>query len=174
MIEMGFMLAIELSLEETERFILAVEQGTPFDCASDGATMRVKDGVMFCERVVSNPDMSLQTTAELAADLLLKAFKDAIEKQQPVETSFHFPTALTLGQGYKAMRALDEDDGTLSIVHKAGIFDIGEKTIRMTSNPQVSPTHKISGMLSMGAGPGERAYTRTMREKAIEHERSLS
>ena len=69
MIEMGFMLAIELSLEETERFILAVEQGLPFDCANDGATMRVKDGVMFCERVVSNPDMSLQTTAELAAEL---------------------------------------------------------------------------------------------------------
>jgi hypothetical protein len=174
MSEMGFMLAIELNRSETERCILAVEQGLPFDCASDGATMRVVDGMMLCERTISNPDLALHTTAELAAELVLGAFKNAISQQQPIETSFHFPTALTIAQGYKVLRALDADDGTLSIVHKAGVFEITKDSIRLTSNPRVSPTHKISGTLSMGAGPVERAYIRTMLEKAVEHERSLS
>jgi hypothetical protein len=151
-----------------------VENNTGFDCASDGATLRVADGMLICERVISNPEMSLHTTAKLAAQLLLEAFKNAIEKKQPIETSFHFPTALTLGQGHKVLRALDDDDGVLSIVHKHGIFDIGVDTIKMTSSPQVSPTDKIEGALTLGAGAVERAYIRSMLEKAVEHERNLS
>lgn len=174
MIDLRFMLSITPALSDLAKIVSAIEEGHECQSSADGASILIKRGVMHIERVLSTDDSSIKTIAEVDGVLVLERFRKAVETQEGIVTSFHFPTFLTLTDGERLLKVLDDEHGSIAITHPNGVFNVSPDRIQMTSTTQATPQHRLYGEMTMGGGMVERAYIENILVPALQQDRSRS